>query len=259
MAWRVTSDAADGFTRGASGASKGPAPACGGGAVHAKSRLTGASTTSGESGFTDIRNHWYDPATGRFLTQDPIGLAGGVDLYAYAGNNPISFSDPFGLCPEGNCTQSQRHYNVDDAGVRFIQQEENTKLHTYGDQGGRPTIGTGHRLGTKESYPDGISAEEATELLQSDLGLKVQPALDKISNASLNQNQANAVGAFVFNAGQGAFDKSVLPSLNKGNTAGAAQHMGLFVKYTTKKRELLTSNGLVNRRTAELNLFNTVP
>jgi hypothetical protein len=46
-----------------------------------------------------MRNRWYDPQTGRFLSQDPIGLAGGVNLYAYAGNNPTSFSDPFGLCP----------------------------------------------------------------------------------------------------------------------------------------------------------------
>ncbi len=36
----------------------------------------------------------------RSLTQeDPIGLAGGVNLYGFAAGDPVNFSDPFGLCP----------------------------------------------------------------------------------------------------------------------------------------------------------------
>jgi RHS repeat-associated protein len=42
---------------------------------------------------------YYDPGSGRFVTQDPIGLHGGNNLYQYA-VNPISWVDPFGLSPE---------------------------------------------------------------------------------------------------------------------------------------------------------------
>jgi RHS repeat-associated protein len=58
--------------------------------------FTGAGTPSA-GGYVYLRNRWYDPQTGRFLSQDPIGLAGGVNLYAYAGNNPVAYTDPFGL------------------------------------------------------------------------------------------------------------------------------------------------------------------
>ena len=46
------------------------------------------------------RNRYYDQQTGRWTQEDPIGIAGGVNLYQYAGNNPATFTDPFGLCPE---------------------------------------------------------------------------------------------------------------------------------------------------------------
>ncbi len=41
---------------------------------------------------------YYDPAVGRFTQPDPIGLAGGMNLYAYA-SNPLTWIDPLGLTP----------------------------------------------------------------------------------------------------------------------------------------------------------------
>jgi len=68
--------------------------------INTESGFAGASTPNATGGFVYLRNRWYDPQTGRFLTQDPIGLAGGVNLYAYAGSNPVAFDDPFGLCTQ---------------------------------------------------------------------------------------------------------------------------------------------------------------
>ncbi len=49
------------------------------------------------------RNRYYDPTSGRFSQEDPIGLAGGVNVYGFAAGDPVNYSDPFGLrdCPAG--------------------------------------------------------------------------------------------------------------------------------------------------------------
>jgi RHS repeat-associated protein len=55
------------------------------------------------TGLMYMRNRYYDPQTGQFTQEDPIGLAGGLNLYGFAGGDPINFSDPFGLCPQYIC------------------------------------------------------------------------------------------------------------------------------------------------------------
>ncbi|MEK7449906.1 MAG: RHS repeat-associated core domain-containing protein, partial [Planctomycetota bacterium] len=49
-----------------------------------------------ETGFYYYRSRYYDPQVGRFISPDPIGIAGGLNLYTYVGNNPLSLSDPLG-------------------------------------------------------------------------------------------------------------------------------------------------------------------
>jgi RHS repeat-associated protein len=52
------------------------------------------------TGLYYFRSRWYDPITGRWLSKDPIGISGGLNLYAFCGNNPVNFVDPMGLCEE---------------------------------------------------------------------------------------------------------------------------------------------------------------
>jgi len=53
--------------------------------------------TDNETGLVLMGHRYYDAGTGRFLTRDPLGYGGGINLYGFTGNNPVNESDPFGL------------------------------------------------------------------------------------------------------------------------------------------------------------------
>ncbi|MBY5943518.1 RHS domain-containing protein [Halomonas sp. DP5N14-9] len=82
-----------------------------------------------ETGLHYNRHRYYDPETGRFTTQDPIGLAGGENLYMYA-PNPTGWVDPLGLASGRSGKQARlRAIGLDQkqpSHIRgWIQQEQN--------------------------------------------------------------------------------------------------------------------------------------
>ncbi len=58
-----------------------------------------------ESGLYYNRHRYYSPGQGRYITQDPAGLEGGWNLYAYP-LNPVTDTDPLGLWQEGSIEQA---------------------------------------------------------------------------------------------------------------------------------------------------------
>ena len=78
------------------------------GPVHQPLRFQGQYYDA-ETGLHYNRFRYYDPDAGRFISQDPIGLAGGLNLYQYA-PNPLTWIDPWGL---SKCGIEGRYKEID--------------------------------------------------------------------------------------------------------------------------------------------------
>ena len=77
------------------------------------------------AGLVHMRARAYDPALGRFASPDPIGVEGGINLYGYAGGDPIDRTDPTG-------TEDKRNYIVNDAPFSPYQQDAQSGGHPTG-------------------------------------------------------------------------------------------------------------------------------
>ena len=138
-----------------------------------------------ETGLHYNRFRYYDPAVGRFTTQDPIGLMGGENLYQYA-PNPTGWVDPLGLskcCNDKNkktsyegvsrrdaLRQAKRDagipnsqdpsveyaYLKDGSGSKILNDDGSpvmTREYHYNTNNGDPVIIQEHSLGHEKAVP----------------------------------------------------------------------------------------------------------
>ncbi|RYC39743.1 RHS repeat-associated core domain-containing protein [Pectobacterium zantedeschiae] len=118
-----------------------------------------------ETGLHYNRFRYYDPDAGRFVSQDPIGLAGGLNLYQYA-PNPIGWVDPLGLnghCAFGNKSKPRaprpgKDIDVDANGMVKSQADELLPqgASTTLDPNKSPLSGHYHTIPEGSKLPDGL-------------------------------------------------------------------------------------------------------
>jgi len=137
----------------------------------------------------------------------------------------------------------------------FIKNQEGFRSKAYRDEGGKWTIGYGstHINGKPITPGMTISKEEAEQQFQSDYS-NAENLINNSVQVPLLENQKEALKSFIYNAGPGAFQKNLVPYLNKGDVKGALAQMSKFV-YVDSVNGKRISQGLRNRRIKEIKLF----
>lgn len=150
-------------------------------------------------------------------------------------------------------------------GRKLLEEWEGVRLKAYKDSAGLLTIGVGHLLtkselssgkininGESVKYGNGLTAEQADELLEQD----VKPAETTVNNnvkVELNQHQFDALVSFTFNVGGGAFKGSTL--LKKLNNGQYDQVPAQLMRWDKAGGKVVP--GLKKRRESEVKLWNS--
>jgi RHS repeat-associated protein len=66
-----------------------------------------ATSDPGERGLILCTFRYYDPINARWITRDPIGYDGDINLYGYVQGNPVMEVDPSGIKPPLQCELSR--------------------------------------------------------------------------------------------------------------------------------------------------------
>ncbi len=135
--------------------------------------------------------------------------------------------------------------HITPIGIELIQHFEGFSAEPYLCPAGYLTIGYGHVIRPGESWPDGITEEEAAALLAEDV-IEAEQAVLRLIAVPLTDGQFDALVSFTFNLGAGALQRSTLRrKINRQSYNAAAQEFPRWVWAGGRKLR-----GLMRRRAA---------
>jgi uncharacterized protein RhaS with RHS repeats len=70
----------------------------------------------------------YDPAVGRYIESDPLGVSAGINTYAYSDSSPILNSDPSGLFVRGSGWSNTQWRDVQSAEAKIRKDREAAEI-----------------------------------------------------------------------------------------------------------------------------------
>ena len=176
-----------------------------------------------ETGLYYYGARYLDPKYSRWLSGDPAitdymaGTSAGeggvyntvnLNVYHYAGNNPVKYVDPDGRTAfdaDGNEHKLKQSMKTSKAGLEFIKSYEKLVLKSYNDGYGNWTIGYGHKITAKEAeaMKNGIDVDTADKFFQQDIKW-IEDGINKNFDgvAPLLQNEFDALVSLGFNVGR---------------------------------------------------------
>ena len=192
-----------------------------------------------------MRNRWYEPYSGRFLSEDPIGLDGGMNPSVFARNDPVNLSDPSGL--------QERIPGVCHAGTRCAGPSSGTSLpfnwpRDYELPWG---VASSHPVGDLVGIGRGLIAlSDAARQSIANMRDPCNAAMEDTFKSAVfdyvtfGVGRMFAVGArrFATMAGLANDSRVILSGLGRANAVGAAVRE---VSYLNSKASTVIASGLV--------------
>ncbi|WP_418150182.1 RHS repeat-associated core domain-containing protein [Variovorax atrisoli] len=136
-----------------------------------------------ETGLHYNRYRYYDPASGRYVSPDPLGLAGGLNLYAYVGGNPVRGIDPLGLVdinlfPHNEAIRQSADNIASPPGTFTVGSHGNPSIMTDTALKGITPAQMAQRIKAHPSYTDG----QKVQLMSCETGKGTDPYAQKLAN-----------------------------------------------------------------------------